>query len=66
MGKSSNRKGGPYTQAEIDLWQNIKDNKGQKRHTFIRVNQATNKAEVYEQDQDGNLIKKIMEFTVDD
>ncbi|NOZ53380.1 MAG: hypothetical protein GXP08_09595 [Gammaproteobacteria bacterium] len=66
VGKTSNRKGGAYTQAEIDLWKEIEDDKGQKRHTFIRANQATNKAEVYEQDQDGSLMKKTMEFTVDD
>jgi len=64
--KNSNRIGGPYTQAEVDLWQTIKDDEGQKIHTFIRANQATNKAEVYEQDEFGKLVKKLMEFTVDD
>ncbi len=66
VGKPSKRIGGPYTQKEVDLWKGIKKDAGQKKHTFIRANQATNKAEVYEQDEDGTLSKKIMEFTVDD
>ena len=66
VGKPSKRIGGPYTQKEVDLWKGIRDGEGQKKHTFIRANQATNKAEVYEQDKFGTLSKKIMEFTVDD
>lgn len=66
VGKPSNRKGGPYTQKEIDLWKEIERRKGRKQHTFIRANKATNKAEVYEQDKYGNLGKKTHEFKVDD
>jgi len=65
VGKPSNRKGGPYTQEEIDLWKKIGKRGGNKRHTFIRANMTTNRAEVYEQDAKGDLINKIDEFDVD-
>ncbi|MFW5443141.1 MAG: hypothetical protein ACKE51_02390, partial [Methylococcaceae bacterium] len=65
VNKPSNRIGGVYTQEEIDLWKEIRNQGGGKQHTFIRANQSTNKAEVFPQDKDGILGEKLFEFDVD-
>jgi len=62
---SSNRIGGAYTEKEINLWSGIVKKGGKKQHTFIRANQSTNKAEVFPQDEEGVLGKKLFEFDVD-
>ena len=65
IGQPSNRQGGPYTQGEIDLWREVKLDRGNKEHTFVRVNTTTNQAQVYRQDNRGNLVELIDEFEVE-
>jgi len=60
----SNRQGGPYTQDEINLWKEIKRNKGDKRHLSIHTNTETGLVRVLERDRKGNIIKELDKFTL--
>lgn len=55
----SNRQGGMYLEKEIDLWRKINDMEGQKRHIASFTNTGTGRVVLYEQDNEGNLIKEI-------
>ncbi len=65
VGVPSNRQGGAYTQAELDLWKQIEDTKGQKRHISTHTNTETGQVKVYERDPDGEIIKTLDEFKLD-
>jgi len=65
VGVASNRQGGAYTQGELDLWKQIKDTKGNKRHISTHTNTETGQVKVYERDPDGNMTKTLDDFKLD-
>lgn len=60
----SNRQGGPYTQEEIALWQEVEKNKGQKQHFSVHTNTETGMVRTYERN-DVEEPKLIDEFRMD-
>ncbi|MBI1907076.1 MAG: hypothetical protein HYS20_12715 [Rhodocyclales bacterium] len=66
VGVPSNRQGGPYTQDEIDLWQDVNDIGGNKAHMSSHTNTETGQVRVYERDHDGNITRKVDDFKLDD
>mgnify|MGYP000002584265 CR=1 FL=1 len=62
----SNRQGGPYTQNEIDLWKEIRELGGEKRHLSVHTNTDTGLVRVYERDEDGNIDEMVDEFILED
>ena len=65
IGQPSNRQGGPYTQEEIDLWEEIKANKGRKQHISVHTNTETGMVRIYERDEDGVITRKLDEFKME-
>jgi len=61
----SNRQGGIYTQDEIELWQNVLERNGNKRHVSTHTNTETGQVKVYERDSDGNITKTLDDFKLD-
>ena len=61
----SNRQGGPYTQEEIDLWQDILNRDGRKQHISIHTNTETGMVRVYARDHDGIISKTLDEFKME-
>jgi len=66
IGAPSTRQGGAYTQDEIDLWQEIKDLRGNKRHLSTHTNTKTGRVQVLERDRFGNNPKTIDDFQLED
>ena len=66
VGRASNRIGGPYTAAEMELWQEVYDNGGYKNHISAHTNTETGQVRVFERDHDGEIVKQIDEFQLDD
>jgi len=62
VGLASQRQGGAYTQAEIDLWDEVFDNEGEKQHISVHANTDTGQVKVYERDHDGNITRTLEEF----
>jgi len=68
VGKTSKRQGGAYTQSEQDLWQQIKDMDGQKRHISTHTDTSatsTGRVKVLERDTDGNVIGVVDDFDME-
>ncbi|MFW5444184.1 MAG: PAAR domain-containing protein [Methylococcaceae bacterium] len=62
----SNRKGGAYTQGEIDLANVIFDKVGKKRHLSTHTNTETGRVRVYERDKKGKIVgKPLHDFTME-
>ena len=61
----SNRQGGPYTQDEINLWKEIKLDKGNKRHLSTHTNTKTGQVRVFERDEEGNIFETLDDFKID-
>jgi|GEM_PF-5053681 len=59
IGQPSNRQGGPYTQEEIDLWQDVKNLGGYKQHISVHTNTKTGRVKVYERDHEGNIAQTL-------
>ena len=66
VGKPSNRIGGPYTAAEMELWQEIQDKRGRKTHMSAHTNTETGQVRVFERDHKGKIVKQTDEFQLDD
>jgi len=62
----SNRQGGAYTQSELDIWQNIEDLEGNKRHLASFTNTTDGKVRVYEQDEKGTLTDRLVDDLIPD
>ena len=62
----SKRQGGAYTEKELALWRGIKGAKGKKRHIASFTNTESGKIKVFEQDEDGTLINKLMDEEIPD
>lgn len=65
VGKQSGRIGGPYTEEEMDLYQEIKDNGGKKKLVSTHTHTDTGEVTVVERDAKGNPVKKD-KFHIDD
>ncbi len=65
IGQPSNRQGGPYTQEEIDLWQEIAHKRGKKQHISVHTNTETGMVRIYERDEKGVIDKKLDEFKME-
>jgi hypothetical protein len=65
VGQPSNRQGGPYTASEIDLWNDVKDQEGDKRHVSVHTNTETGVVRTYERDDDGEITALLDEFTIE-
>ena len=65
VGKPSNRQGGEYTEDEIDLWQEVKDVRGNKRHVSVHTNTETGEVKTYERDDDGEIETLLDEFKIE-
>ncbi|WP_415897706.1 hypothetical protein [Neptuniibacter sp. QD57_21] len=61
----SNRQGGPYRQAEIDLWHNVSDKQGNKRHISSHTNTTTGETVVFERDLKGNISSELDRFNIE-
>ena len=61
LGQLSNRQGGSYTLIESDLWEEIKDNNGDKRHLSTHTNIETGQVRVLERDRGGNATNDATE-----
>lgn len=61
----SSRQGGAYTTDEIDLWQEVKDKKGEKRHVSVHTNTETGMVRTYERDEDGEIGSLLDEFKIE-
>lgn len=64
VGKSSNRIGGPYTNDEMKLWQEVEDIFGEKRLVSSHTNVETGEVKLFERDQKGNIINKLDTFNI--
>ena len=65
VAQPSNRQGGPYTQAEIDLWTNILNKEGNKRHISSHTNTTMGKTVVFERDVKGNISAELDRFEIE-
>ncbi|MCV6612782.1 MAG: hypothetical protein OIF55_18650 [Amphritea sp.] len=65
VNQPSDRQGGPYTQAEIDLWIGIKASRGHKRHISSHTNTTTGETVVFERDTKGNISTELDRFKID-
>lgn len=65
VGQPSNRQGGPYTQAEIDLWESIFTSDGEKRHISSHTNTSTGETVVFERDFRGNIVSELDRFQIE-
>ncbi|WP_052730000.1 hypothetical protein [Photobacterium halotolerans] len=65
VGVPSNRQGGPYKQAELDMWQLVTDLQGNKRHLMVNTDTETGRVKVYEQDTNGDIIDQLDDFIID-
>jgi hypothetical protein len=65
IGVPSNRQGGPYTQEEIDLWQEVKDMGGKKQHISAHTNTETGRVRVIGRSQDGNVAEMLDDFKIE-
>ena len=64
VGIPSNRQGGPYTQEEIELWQEVEKAKGDKQHLSVHTNTETGMVRTY--DRNGSDEPKLIdEFKMD-
>lgn len=66
VGKPSSRIGGPRTSQEMDVWQEVKQKKGDKTHMSVHTNTETGQVRVFERDNRGNIVKQTDEFQLDD
>ncbi len=66
IGLSSNRQGGAYKQEEIDLWNEIKNSDGNKRHLSVHTNTETGQVRVLERSEKGEITQVLDEFKLDD
>lgn len=64
VGLPSNRQGGAYTDDEIDLWKEVKERKGRKRHVSVHTNTETGTVRTYERDEDGEITSLLDEFEI--
>jgi len=62
----SNRQGGAYTQEEINLWDEIKNRDGNKRHLSVHTNTETGRVRVLERNAKGKNPKILDDFKMDD
>lgn len=65
VGVPSNRIGGPYTEEEMNLYQEIYDNEGQKRHLSTHTNTETGQVRTFTRDNEGGLGDQIDEFQLE-
>ena len=61
VGKDSNRQGGPYLDSEIQLWNEIKLDRGRKNHLAVFTNTESGNVKAFWQDKDGNLMDKALD-----
>lgn len=61
----SNRQGGTYTAEEIELWQDIQEKDGDKRHVSVHTNTETGVVRTYERNEKGVIHNQLDEFTID-
>lgn len=61
----SGRQGGTYTRGEIDLWQEITDDGGKKRHLSVHTNTETGRVRVFERDTKGKIDRTLDDFMMD-
>ena len=61
----SNRQGGAYTQDEINLWEKIRERKGNKKHISSHTNTETGRVKVFERNSDGEIIKTLDDFKLE-
>ncbi len=66
VGQPSGRQGGPYTEGEIQLWQEVLDRSGNKDHYFVHTDTQEGRVRVYRQDDDGQVMEKIDDFYMED
>ncbi len=66
IGIPSNRKGGAYTQEEVDLWREIKNLGGHKRHVSTHTNTETGQTRVFDRNLEGDITEMIDDFQIDD
>jgi hypothetical protein len=64
VGLPSNRQGGPYTQEEIELWQEVEESMGDKQHLSVHTNTETGMVRTYDR-RDVDNPKLIGEFKMD-
>ncbi|MBD8513491.1 hypothetical protein IFO68_12495 [Photobacterium sp. CAU 1568] len=65
IGIPSSRQGGPYTREEVNLWSEIADLEGNKRHLMINTDIKTGTVKVFEQDRNGRVVDTIDEFKIE-
>jgi len=65
VGVPSNRQGGAYTQEELDLWDEVLNRDGEKRHVSTHTNTETGQVKVYERDYKGKITGKLDDFKLD-
>jgi len=65
VGEPSSRQGGPYTEAEMELWTEVKLNKGDKQHLLIHTNTETGVVRTFKQVDGGKVGEKLDEFEVE-
>ncbi|WDE11057.1 PAAR domain-containing protein [Thalassomonas haliotis] len=61
----SKRQGGPYNQDEINLWNEIELDKGNKRHLSTHTNTENGQVLVFERDDEGDIIETLDDFKID-
>jgi hypothetical protein len=65
VGQPSNRQGGPYQEGEMELYKEIKMNKGDKQHLLVHTNTKTGIVRTFEQVNGGKIGEKIDEFKME-
>ncbi|MDH2433053.1 hypothetical protein QCD60_10780 [Pokkaliibacter sp. MBI-7] len=64
INQPSNRQGGPYSSDEIDLWREIANLDGKKRHISYHTDTETGQTTVYERDHRGNITDTLEDFVI--
>lgn len=60
----SNRQGGTYIDDEIDLWKEVQEREGNKRHISVHTNTETGTVRTYERGEDGEIKSLLDEFEI--
>lgn len=64
VGVPSNRQGGTYTDEEIDLWKEVQEKEGNKRHVSVHTNTETGTVRTYDRDEEGKINRLLDEFEI--